>query len=56
MKNVLVLFTRIEIQHLLTLITDNAREGWYYGQKETYWSRSEVIKQKLETAALETKR
>lgn len=39
--------TIAEINHLLSLIQDNEREGSYYSPKEQYWNRSERIKRKL---------
>lgn len=39
--------TTPEISHLLTLIDNNEREGWYYSPKGQYWNRSNRIKKKL---------
>lgn len=40
-------FTKAEIHHLQSLIEVNEREGWYYGNKDQYWKRSNRIKEKL---------
>ena len=47
MKIRTVKLTKSEIGHILTLISVNDREGWYYGNKEQYRKRSERIKYKL---------
>jgi hypothetical protein len=47
MKIRTVKLTKAEIGHILTLISVNDREGWYYGNKEQYRKRSERIKYKL---------
>ena len=40
-------FTKAELNHLLYLIEANEREGWYWGNKEHYWKRSSLLKEKL---------
>jgi hypothetical protein len=40
-------FTNAEINHILWLIKDNERIGWYLGSQEQHWKRSERIKEKL---------
>lgn len=40
-------FTKAELNHLVTLIADNEREGTYYGNRKQYWKRSFKLKQKL---------
>ena len=42
-----VKLSKSEINHLLTLIDVNEREGWYYSPKNQYWDRSKRIKKKL---------
>jgi hypothetical protein len=39
--------TKIEADHLLTLIQHNEEEGWYWGHKSWYWNRSNKLKKKL---------
>tara|TARA_R110001606_G_scaffold186472_1_gene334005 strand:- start:80 stop:232 length:153 start_codon:yes stop_codon:yes gene_type:complete len=46
-KQIDVKLTDAEINHLLTLIQWNEAEGTYYGNKEQYNKRIEVIKNKL---------
>jgi hypothetical protein len=40
--------TKLEAEHLLTLISHNEEEGWYYSPKSQYWNRSNKLKKKLE--------
>ncbi len=40
-------FTRVEIDHLITLMDTNEREGWYFAPRKQYWKRHERIKEKL---------
>lgn len=47
-KQLSIKLTKSEINHILTLIEVNERDGWYYGMAEQYRNRSEVIKQKLQ--------
>lgn len=42
-------FTNAEINHLLSLIEANERDGWYYAPRDQYWKRSERIKAKLKS-------
>ncbi len=46
-KNVKIELSLTEAEHLLHLIEDDEREGWYYGWDKQYWSRSNKIKTKL---------
>jgi hypothetical protein len=39
--------TKVEASHLLTLLEENERVGWYYGPKEQYFNRANRIKSKL---------
>ncbi len=48
--------THSEVDHILTLIENNAREGWYYGNRETYWRISDRIKAKLQPLSPQAKR
>lgn len=41
--------TKAEVNHLLGLLMNNEREGWYAGNKEQYWKRHKRITQKLRT-------
>ena len=50
MKTIEIIFQKSEIQHILSLIEDNEREGCYYGNAQQYWTRSDRIKIKLEEA------
>ena len=36
-----------EINHLIVVLMENEREGWYYGNKEQYWKRHQSILEKL---------
>jgi len=40
--------TKAEVSHILSLISTNEREGWYYGIAAQYWVRSDRIKAKLQ--------
>lgn len=40
-------FTLSEINHLVAVLMENEREGWYYGNKEQYWKRHQSILDKL---------
>jgi len=40
--------TKAEVNHILSLISTNEREGWYYGIAAQYWVRSDRIKAKLQ--------
>jgi hypothetical protein len=40
--------TKAEVNHILSLISTNEREGWYYGIAAQYWVRSDRIKEKLQ--------
>lgn len=44
-------FKHSEISHLLRLLEDNEREGFYFGRKDFYWKQHESIKNKLQIAA-----
>lgn len=44
--------TKVEINHLLTLVEWNDKEGTYYGSKNQYVKRSGQIKTKLEDAII----
>jgi hypothetical protein len=39
-----------ELRHLVSLITDNERDGIYYGNRKQYWKRSFKLKQKLRSS------
>lgn len=45
--------TKAKIHHLLYLLEQNEREGWYFGFKEHYIKRHKQLKSDLEE--LETK-
>ena len=49
-KKKTVELTVVEIQHILQLMGENAREGTYYGPKNQYWCRHHRIVDKLEGA------
>ena len=40
-------FTAAECSHLLSLLEENARQGWYYGNRDQYWTRHGRIKDKI---------
>lgn len=40
-------FSMGEISHLVAILMENEREGWYYGNKEQYWKRHQSILDKL---------
>ena len=40
-------FTMGEISHIVNVLMENEREGWYYGNKEQYWKRQQSILDKL---------
>jgi hypothetical protein len=40
--------TKAEVNHILSLISTNEGDGWYYGIAAQYWVRSERIKAKLQ--------
>lgn len=40
-------FTDVEISHIVSVLMENEREGWYYGNKEQYWKRHQRILDKL---------
>jgi len=40
-------FTGAEAEHVWWLIKSNEMEGWYCGNREQYWKRSERIKAKI---------
>jgi hypothetical protein len=46
--------TKPEAEHILTLISNNEREGSYYAPKEQYWARSWRIKRKLQEITKDT--
>ena len=46
----LITLTRGELDHVLTVLKDNEREGWYFGNREQYWQRHQRIVQKIEAA------
>ncbi len=39
--------THVEVDHMIALMDNNEREGWYFAPKEQYWKRHERIKDKL---------
>ncbi len=39
--------THVEVNHLISLMDNNEREGWYFAPREQYWKRHERIKEKL---------
>ncbi len=47
-KNNPVVFSNVEIGHILQLISNNEREGCYYGPKYQYFGRSEKIRKMLQ--------
>lgn len=47
---VLVLFSRSELDHLLTLLRDANQDGSYYGNREQYRRRQERLWKRLEDA------
>lgn len=47
MKTYNISFSESELSHILTLISENHREGWYYGPRDQYWKRSDRIKEKI---------
>jgi len=42
--------TRVQADHLLTLLRDAKAEGCYYGPRDTYWKRHETLITALEIA------
>lgn len=40
-------FTMSEISHIVAVLMENEREGWYYGNPEQYWKRHQSILDKL---------
>lgn len=40
--------TRAEAEHVLSVMFENEREGWYWGPKAQYWKRHERIKAALQ--------
>lgn len=38
-KQITIAFTPAEINHLLCLLENNQREGWYFGNRGLYWKR-----------------
>ena len=43
--------TQAELGHIANLISDNERDGTYYGNRKQYWKRSFRLKQKLHLIA-----
>lgn len=43
-----VALTEVEIAHITGLLSDNEREGCYWGYSEQYWKRHKRILEKLE--------
>ncbi len=43
--------TRVEVDHLLTVLVSIKAEGNYYGNRAQYWRRHERIVAKLEAEA-----
>ena len=48
MKYGICMLTRIEIDHVMTILRDASREGSYYGNREQYWRRHDRVWKKLE--------
>ena len=48
MKEFRVSLRRAEVDHLLTLLRDNQRDGSYYGNREQHHRRSDGLIEKLE--------
>jgi hypothetical protein len=46
-KKVLLRMNISDLNHILSLIDSNEREGWYYGNKDQYWRRSDRIKEHI---------
>jgi hypothetical protein len=46
------IFTESEINLLLSLISDNEREGSYYGNKRIYWATRYKAKEKIKSLSL----
>lgn len=44
-----------EVGHILSLLEQNERDGWYYGNEKHYWKRHESIKKQL-TESIEMKK
>ena len=40
--------TAAECSHILSLLTENERDGWYYGPRMQYWTRAQLIKEKMQ--------
>ena len=39
--------TAAECSHLLSLLEDGKRQGWYYGSRDQYWTRHARITDKV---------
>lgn len=39
--------TAAECSHILSLLQVNDRDGWYYGPRMQYWTRSQRITDKI---------
>lgn len=50
MKEINIKLTPIEAAHILTLIRENNRDGWHYGNREQYFKRAQKIFDKIEEA------
>lgn len=50
-----VKLTKVEIQHLLTLLGERKDEGSYYGCKKYYYKRNDDLINKLESVENETR-
>lgn len=45
-----VRLSRIELDHVLTILRDASRHGDYYGDRRQYWNRHERVWKRLEMA------
>ncbi len=39
--------TTVEINHIVSIMDENERQGWYFAPEEQYWKRHARIKEKL---------
>ncbi len=50
---IVVTLTEVEANHVIALMDDNEREGWYFAPREQYWKRHKRIKEKLRLSRCE---
>jgi len=50
MKPKKIQFTEAQINHLLTVLEVNEREGWYFGNRIHYWKRHNALETLLNEA------